>query len=239
MGIPILVIGKSGSGKSFSLRNMQEDKYGLINVMGKMLPFKGNKKFVRTFNYDELKKTLLTWATHKTHRVDTIVIDDAGYLLTNALMTASASKVSGNNIFGYYREMAENFYELINFVTFQLPEDVIVPIIMHEDVDEFGFIKPKTVGRMLDEKADIPGMFTIVLRAVKSSAGHQFQTKTDGMTVVKTPHGMFGEDTIPNDMEFVVRRVREFYALGEKEEKAEDGTEQVQDLVKNKKNKGE
>lgn len=214
MAIPILVIGKSGSGKSFSLRNIPENEYGLINIMGKMLPFKGDKKFTRTFNYDEIKQKMMVWATHKTHSVNTIVLDDAGYLLTNALMTASAAKTAGNNIFNYYREMAENFYELINFISFQLPPHVIVPIIMHEDTDDFGFIKPKTVGKMLDEKADIPGMFTIVLRAVKDSQGHKFQTKTDGMTVVKTPFGMFDGDTIDNDMQLVIDKINEFYNLG-------------------------
>ena len=32
MGIPVLVIGKSGSGKSTSLRNFNEKELALINV---------------------------------------------------------------------------------------------------------------------------------------------------------------------------------------------------------------
>jgi hypothetical protein len=47
MGTGILVFGDSGSGKSASLRNCHPEEWGLVNVMGKPLPFKsGFKPFV-------------------------------------------------------------------------------------------------------------------------------------------------------------------------------------------------
>lgn len=209
MAIPILIIGKSGSGKSYSLRNIPTSNYALINIMGKRLPFRGNKPFLRTFNYGEIKESLLKYSA----KTKLVVIDDAGYLLTDSLMNVPVGKVQGNAIFSHYREMAENFYELINFITLRLPDDMIVPIIMHEEIDDFGFVKPKTVGKMLDEKVDIPGMMTIVIRAIKGKDGHTFVVKTDGMTVVKTPAGMFEGTEIPNDMNLVVQTIREFYNL--------------------------
>ena len=41
MGIPVLLYGKSGSGKSRSLKNFSTDELVLINPIGKPLPFRG------------------------------------------------------------------------------------------------------------------------------------------------------------------------------------------------------
>lgn len=40
MGVAVLVLGASGSGKSTSLRNFSVDEVGIFNVAGKPLPFK-------------------------------------------------------------------------------------------------------------------------------------------------------------------------------------------------------
>jgi ABC-type lipoprotein export system ATPase subunit len=40
MGIPVLVMGASGSGKSRSLKNFKQGELSVINVAGKPLPFR-------------------------------------------------------------------------------------------------------------------------------------------------------------------------------------------------------
>ena len=40
MGIPVLIYGKSGSGKTTSLRNFKEDEILYVNIERKMLPFR-------------------------------------------------------------------------------------------------------------------------------------------------------------------------------------------------------
>lgn len=75
MAIPVLIIGKSGSGKSASLRNFQPEEIGVINVMGKPLPFKSTLKTGQTKSYETIDKWL------KTAGPASIVIDDAGYLI--------------------------------------------------------------------------------------------------------------------------------------------------------------
>ena len=40
MGIPVLIMGESGSGKTASLRNFNETEVGIFNVAGKPLPFR-------------------------------------------------------------------------------------------------------------------------------------------------------------------------------------------------------
>lgn len=40
MGIPVLILGESGSGKSTSMRNFSPNEVGIFNVASKPLPFK-------------------------------------------------------------------------------------------------------------------------------------------------------------------------------------------------------
>lgn len=200
----ILIIGKSGSGKSTSLRNFDNKEYALINVLGKDLPFRNTKKYVKTFNYNEIKSSLLGYANAG---VKTIVIDDSGYLLTNALMTMP----DGTDQYKHYRNMATEYYDLLSFIEHELPKDINVGVFMHEELDEFGNIKVKTVGKMLDNQVTIEGLFTIVLRAQQTSEGYKFQTQGDSSTIVKAPMGMFNEKYIDNDFKLVVDTINEYY----------------------------
>ena len=81
MGVPVLLIGRSGSGKSASMRNFGEDELALINVIHKPLPFqKEFKSVANTDDYMDIMKKIFE-TTKKS-----IVIDDAGYLITNHFM---------------------------------------------------------------------------------------------------------------------------------------------------------
>lgn len=208
MGIPVLLLGKSGSGKSASLRNFQPGEVGIINVLGKPLPFKGKLPSVVTDSYD------MVYAVISKSKTDSIVIDDAGYLMTNQFMRGHASTGAGNAIFSFYNDLGDRFWSLVRFVVEQTPENKIVYFIMHEDKNDFGDIKPKTIGKMLDEKVCVEGMFTIVIRSVLSNGNHVFKTQTDGFDVCKTPIGMFEQSEIDNDLKLVDTTIREYYELG-------------------------
>ncbi len=214
MAIPVLLIGKSGSGKSASLRNFSEDELALINVMHKPLPFKKQFKSVaNTDDYMDISKKI--FATEK----KAIVIDDAGYLITNYFMNNHSKAGAGNAVFSLYNELADRFWTLIEFIKNRLPDDKIVYIIMHEDKNEFGDVKPKTIGKLLDEKVCVEGMFTIVIRATVESGKHIFLTQSDGNDVTKTPIGMFEDAQIDNDLKLVDTTIREYYGLNKKGEK--------------------
>ena len=207
MAIPVLIIGKSGGGKSTSLRNcVDNDNWNLVNVLGKPLPFKGKVPQVVTDDYEKVKKCLVSSNAHS------IVVDDAGYLITNYCMKNQSTKGSGNAIFSMYNTLADNFWNLVEFIK-RLPEDKIVYIIMHEDADDFGNIKPKTIGKLLDEKICLEGMFTIVLRCVLENGKHLFVTQADGGAVSKSPMGMFEDLHIDNDLLLVDNVIREYYGL--------------------------
>lgn len=199
--VPVLLVGPSGSGKSTSLRNFTKEEVAVINVLGKPLPFKNDIKAPKLDDYAQILKAIA--GTKK----KTIVIDDAGYLLTNEFMNKSSVK-------GYdkYNEMANNFFNLINGIK-NLEGGKTVYLIMHEDIDEFGNVKPKTIGKLLDDKVNIQGMFTICIRSMFDNGSYIFRLKTNGQDCVKTPFGMFESDTMENDLKEFDKVVRDYYEL--------------------------
>lgn len=211
MAIPVLIIGKSGGGKSTSLRNCTDNNnWNLVNVLGKPLPFKGKIPQVVTDDYEKVKKCIAG------SKANSVVVDDAGYLITNYFMLNHSTKGSGNAIFSMYNTLADNFWNLVEFIK-KLPDDKIVYIIMHEDTDDFGNVKPKTIGKLLDEKICLEGMFTIVLRCILENGKHMFVTQADAGAVSKSPMGMFEELQIDNDLLLVDNAIREYYGLEIKE----------------------
>lgn len=212
MAIPILVIGKSGSGKSASMRNFPSDKLGVINVMGKPLPFRNQLKTLRTTSYDDIAKIL------SEAKAKSLVVDDAGYLITNQFMAGHSSTGKGNAVFSLYNDLADRFYSLIRFVVNQLPEDKIVYLTMHEDKNDFGDVRPKTIGKLLDEKVCVEGLFTIVLRSVYENGKYIFKTQTSGFDVAKSPIGLFDSVDIDNDLYAVDNAVRSYYNIEIKED---------------------
>ena len=215
MATPILVIGKSGSGKSTSLRNCTENPdWNLIRVLNKPLPFKGKIDGWKTDDYQTLMKCLVS------SKAKNIMIDDAGYLITNMFMKGHSSAGGGNGVFALYNNIGDYFWQLIQFIVDKVPEDKIVYVIMHEDKNEFGDIRPKTIGKLIDEKVCLEGMFTIVLRCIEESGKHLFVTQASDGAVSKSPIGMFETLTIDNDLLLVEKAVRDYYELdgGKKDE---------------------
>ena len=207
--VPVLLIGQSGSGKSTSLRNFTKEEVAVVNVLGKPLPFKSDIKAPKCDDYASILKAIA--GTKK----KTIVIDDANYLITNEFMNKSSVKG-----FDKYNEMGNNFFNLINGIK-NIEGGKTVYLIMHEDTDENGNIKPKTIGKLLDDKVNIQGMFTVCIRSMFDNGNYIFRLKTNGQDCVKTPFGMFETETMENDLKQFDKVVREYYDLDkiESEEK--------------------
>lgn len=200
MGVPILILGESGTGKSASMRNFKPDEIALVNVAGKPLPFRG--KFEETIDsdsYRQIKKFM------KESFADIVVIDDAQYLMANEFMRRSSER-------GYdkFTEIAVNFWDLVQAVR-ELPPEKIVVFMAHIDRDANGNEKIKTIGKLLDEKITVEGMFTIVLKTSVSDGKFSFMTVNNGHDTVKSPIGMFASSEIDNDLKAVITSVREYY----------------------------
>lgn len=199
MGIGVLILGHSGSGKSTSMRNCTADRFGVINVQGKPLPFRTK---MQTFDTDEYSKVI---GALKASKAPSMVIDDSQYLMSHEYMYR-ASEV------GYqkYSEIGQHFFQLLETIR-QMPDDRIVYLMHHIELDEAGREKAKTVGKMVDNYIVVEGCFTIVLKAIATADGYFFRTKTNGADAVKAPLGMFEGEQIENDLVKVDDIIREFY----------------------------
>ncbi len=217
MGIPVLIIGKSGSGKSASMKYCVGKGFNLIRVLNKPLPFKGKIDGWVFDDYQMVKKAL------KIAPEKSVVIDDAGYLITNFFMRNHSTKGKGNDVFALYNQMGDDFWSMIQMVISELPEDKIVYIVMHEEADDYGNVRAKTIGKLLDEKVCVEGMCTVVLRCVNNLTEHKFITQSDGSAISKSPEGMFEDLEIPNNLLYVDDRIREYYGMENPKNKESEG----------------
>ena len=207
MGECVFVYGKSGSGKSRSLINFGEDEIFLVNTIGKRLPFRSKFKYeIKTDDFSKIANGLRKMPTK------TAVIDDSGYLMTNAFMRGHSAPKSGSSTFDLYNDIADSFWSLITVIKNELPDDVIVYMIMHEDTTDYGETKLRTIGKLLSEKVCIEGMSTVVLRCVVRDGKHLFLTQSDGSDISKSPEGMFDRE-IENDLKSVDTVIREYWGL--------------------------
>lgn len=204
MGILVMILGESGTGKSASLRNFQPGEAGIINVAGKPLPFRNTLK---TFDSDNYQKISAVLARCSEKGAKTLIIDDAQYLMADEYMRRAYET-------GYqkYTEIGKNYFDLLSLAR-SLPSDRIVYFLSHISTDDQGKEKCKTIGRLLDEKITIEGLFTIVLKTRVQDGVYQFCTQNSGMDTVKSPIGMFNSPYIDNDLKAVDTAIREYYGL--------------------------
>ena len=200
VGIPVLIIGESGSGKSTSMRNFEPEEVGIFNVASKPLPFKKKLHKADGATYGMIEKALTAPKLKK------YVIDDSQYLM--AFEMFDKAKETG---YGKFTDMALHFKGLIDQVIKYTPPDVIVYFLHHTQKGEYG-VKAKTVGKMLDDQLTVEGLFSIVLRTKVENGKYTFVTQTDGADTVKSPMDMF-EREIDNDLKFVDKTIREYWEL--------------------------
>ena len=201
MGIPVLILGESGSGKSTSLRNFEPSEISIFNVAGKPLPFRKKLPKATIIDYGKIMAGM-----QKSDK-KSFAIDDSQYLLCFEMF--SHAKDTG---YQKFTDMALNFYTLIKFVIDRLPNDVIVYFLHHTETDANGKLKAKTVGKMLDEKLTVEGLFSIVLLCQTDGTRHYFVTQSDGYTTAKSPMDMFDLE-IDNDLKFVDTKIREYFEI--------------------------
>ena len=203
MGVPILIEGESGSGKTFSIRNFKPSEVGIFSVEKGRLPFKGDFKVKKRATYKDIN------VIFKEPKLKRYVIDDSQFLMVNQLFDR-AKEV------GYqkYTDLAVDMRNLVHNVNYLLPDDVIVYFLHHTETDpNTGRIKAKTVGKMIDQYLTLEGCFDIVLLAETDGKEHYFITQSDGTTTAKSPYGMFDSIRIDNDLAAVDAKVREFWGL--------------------------
>ena len=222
MAIPVLIIGRSGSGKTYSMKGFNDfsDSIGVISVEKARLPFKSGIKVARIPKYEDspniqtaaqISQARYSFVERaiKSAKCKTIVIDDSQYLLADEFFDRAKE-----NGYQKFTDIALNFRNLIHNINNMGEEDKIVYFLHHSEDDGAGREKVKTIGKMLDEKLTVEGCFDVVIYC----RDQRFYTQGDGISSAKTPEGMFDSVEIPNDLKFVDDRIREYWNLNSKED---------------------
>ena len=216
MAIPVLILGESSSGKSFSVSGFDPNEVGVFSVKKGTLPFPNGKdyKIKKHATYQDIFRGLSNPGLKR------YVIDDSQYLMVNEFF-AKANDV------GYqkYTIIGKNFADLLQFITDRVPDDVIVYLLHHTQETGTGKIKAKTVGQMLDNYLTLEGCVDVCLLAQTDGTNHYFLTQSDGSCTAKSPFGMF-DLKIPNDLKMVDTAIREYYGLNKEEQNGTDHTVQ-------------
>ena len=214
MSIATLVLGASGTGKSTSLRNLDPSKTLLIQCIKKPLPFraagwktrinlKSEGNVIQTSDPVLIEK-LLRSSPH-----EVVVIDDYQAVMVNELLSRSSEK-------GYdkFTDIAKAAWNVFNAAG-DLAEHRRVYILAHTQTDDFGHVRMKTVGKMVDQTLVPEGYFTIVLKTDVVNSNYKFSTQTNGQDCCKSPIGMFAEKHIDNDLAVVDAAIQDFYQINQ------------------------
>ena len=204
MGIPVLILGESGSGKTFSIRNFKPDEVGIFSVEKGRLPFRGDFKVKKNATYKDIMRAV------EKPSLKRYVIDDSQYLLVNEFF--DRAKETG---YQKFTDMALNFRNLIHDINQKAPDDVVFYFLHHTEYDTQSCkVKAKTVGKMLDQYLTLEGCFDIVLLCQTDGNEHYFVTQSDGYTTAKSPADMFGGVLkIGNDLKVVDDAIRLYWSL--------------------------
>ena len=221
----IMLLGKSGTGKSTSIKGLDPKETVVINVLGKRLPFKGsnalyNKESKNLFQRESYTDiiSLIQNISDKATNVKNIILDDFIYVMRKEYF--SRARETGYN---KYTELAQHFQQIISTCE-KLREDLNVFMILHsEDVQSdkttTGY-KVSTVGNLVDNCYNPLEVVPMVLYSSvkyddKGNTQYGFYTHRckEGVVEIpaKTPDEMFEEDFIPNDLGYVVKKMNEYY----------------------------
>lgn len=224
MGQLVFLVGKSGSGKSTSLRNLDPEETVIINTDQKALPFKNFK-----YNYSEEKRNYrktsdvnIVLATLKKvnelSNVKTVIVDTWSRIMTDAIMNPAFRAEKG---FDKWSKMAAAQYDLINFINDSMRDDVIVYLIAHPEThyDEAGFaserigVQGKMLERFVPESFSTIVLYAEIIKTPGQPNRHVFRTVSSGNDTCKTPLDMFEENEVDNDLTKINEVIREYYSI--------------------------
>lgn len=214
MSIASLVLGESGTGKSSSLRNMAPAETLLIQAIKKPVPFRSEgwsylSKDNKAGNIIVCDQSAQMIEMMRKTRRPVIVIDDFQYVLANEFMRRSEER-------GYdkFSDIGRHAWDILTAAS-SLADHARVYILSHTEQTEAGRIKAKTIGKMLDDKITIEGMFSIVMRTAVINDQYVFRTRNNGNDTTKTPIGLFDSETIDNDLAVVDVSIAAYYQLAQ------------------------
>ena len=209
MSEAVCIMGQSGSGKTYSLRNLDPKETFYIDCDGKGLNWKGwktqynakNRNYYRNDNPDAVLNIIQKIDKEQTH-IKYIVVDTL-----NGIMVGDEMRRMKTAGYDKWASLAQSVYYIVHDSNLYR-EDLTIILFVHVQVDEEGFTKILTSGKKL-EKIQLESYLNHVLLAKVVDGKYVFEVVPNNNTV-KTYTGIFEGETIPNDIVPVIKAIREF-----------------------------
>jgi len=221
----VLIIAESGAGKSTSIETLDPKETFIINVANKPLPFKGWKKKYTIWSKDnpagnmydkatpENIEACIKYVSEKRPEIKNIIIDDFQYMSSFEFFDKANEK-------GYekFTQIGAHLARIARMPK-DMREDLLIFFLTHAeeatDMEGKRKFKAKTIGKMVDEKLTLEGLFSIVLfgKAKRNKDGdirYVFETQTNGENTCKSPRGMFPTLEVANDLQLVVKAIKDY-----------------------------
>jgi hypothetical protein len=196
----VLILARSGTGKSTSLRNFKKGEAQAILCSGKELPFKTDIATFVPKGYADVQAAI------QKASLPVVVLDDVNYLMSMEEM--SMAQVKGYEKFSI---MALNMFNVFKAIMDKDTDQTYYLLAHSSELTETDSqLRFKTTGKMLSEKVVLEGLTNIVIGADVQDGDFVFKVKTDG-TGIKTPIGMFTTPTVPNDLKEVDKIITAYY----------------------------
>ena len=220
----IAIVGQTGTGKSTSVETLDSKETVIIGIIDKPLPFRGWKQkytsgiqqggnFLVSHDSAQIVK-VLHYISDSRPEIKQVVMDDFQYIMSTEFMNRANEQ-------GWqkFTNIAKHVWDVINAAK-SLREDLKVVFLTHDEIITENFQpkrKIKTIGKLLDDKVTLEGLFTVVLftdvqkNKEKNGLKYSFITQNDGTTTAKSPRGMFATFNIPNDLADVIKKINAYY----------------------------
>lgn len=216
----ILICGRSGSGKSTSLRNLDPKKTIILNIERKQLPFKNARDFEMNVSVADLDKyhELFDQAI-KSDKADTLVIESFTGL-TEIIYREARNRYKGYDLWDFYnREIDRALHKSKDTnknIIFTAIDDVL------EGESGISERCVKVDGKVWRKKVEKEFLIVLYTEIDKTKDGMEyvFVTNTDGYNSAKSPMEML-EYREPNDISEIIKKSKEYY--GETNGKTEKG----------------
>lgn len=232
MASKILLTGRSGTGKTYSLRTLDPKTTFIICPDEKNPPFekwRANYKMVdetgafnpATCNYykvtawDKIQK-VLRYVSDNRKEIKVVVLDTITYAMVAEFM--QKAKITG---YTKFTEMGSNVYETLKMID-GLRDDLTVIVAAHTDQEEINGVSKSVFGvpggKLVKDVVKPEGMFMITLETTVEKEGddvkYYFMVENNTTNMAKSPAGIFDKAKINNDMQFVLDSIRK-YEFGE------------------------